>query len=62
MFQKATKPTNIFQQILVVTGCPSSHNHGSVENGVHLGDKPHIFQDPIFHETMIMGGRVREGA
>ena len=28
-----------------------------VENSP-FGDKPHIFQDPIFHETMIMGGRV----
>ncbi len=27
---------------------PSSHNHGSVENS-SFGDKPHIFQDPIFH-------------
>ena len=23
-----------------------------------FGDKPHIFQDPIFHGTMIIGGRV----
>ena len=23
-----------------------------------FGDKPRIFQDPIFHETMIMEGRV----
>ena len=26
-----------------------------VENSP-FGDKPHIFQDSIFHETMIMGG------
>ena len=35
---------------------PSSHNM-EVENSP-LGDKQHIFQDPIFHWTMIMGGRV----
>ena len=36
---------------------PSSHTHGSVENYSKLKDT-NIGDTPIFHWTMIMGGRV----
>ncbi len=58
-FDKTIRPTNSNKQIMMTKSNTLPPIIMEVETSP-FGDKPHIFQDPIFHGTMIMGGRVQQ--